>query len=88
MIFSKQLQNLESSEFAILYEESYIISLVQEILCLVLEEAFIKKSKILVYNLEDVPKPLRLRILEALKEKFKVSSIYIDYNKLFIDWSL
>ena len=88
MFFSNQLQHLESSEFSILYEQSYIISLVQEIICLVLEEAFIKKSKILVYKLQDVPETLHIKLLESLKEKFKISSIYIDDKDLFLDWSL
>lgn len=87
MLSSYDLQNLQSSDFSRLYQESYISSLVKQITCLCLEEAFIKNTKLFVYDLKDLVTEYHSLLLEMLKNEFKVSSIYIRDTRLFIDWS-
>jgi len=88
MICSNTLQTLEASSFSVMYAESYISSQVEHIICLLLETAFINKDRILTFDLSTVSSLYHQRILEKLKTRLSVSSVYIDYGKLFIDWSL
>ncbi len=88
MLNSKRLQNLESSEFSVMYAESYISSHVEQIICLVLEKSFIERSKILSFDLTTISSVHHRVLLEKLKMRLKVSSIYINHNKLIIDWSI
>ena len=88
MISSNILSTLESSSFSALYAESYISSQVEHIICLLLEYAFINKDKIFTFDLSSVSSLYHQRILEKLKTRLRISSVYTDYGKLFIDWSL
>jgi len=88
MIHSSQLQTLGSTSFLDLYEKSYISLHVEQILCLVLEKAFIDKSNILSFDLSNIASCHYTGILEALKIRLNVSSIYINHNTLYVDWSI
>jgi hypothetical protein len=88
MLNSSQLQNIEIPEFSVLYEESYISSHVEQIICLVLESAFVEKSKILRFDLSEISRYHHKSLIEKLKTRLRVSSIYISHNTLYIDWSL
>ena len=88
MIHSTQLQNLELPDFSVLYEESYIASHVEQIICLVLEKAFIEKSKILRFEIRNISACHHKTLVEKLRTRLRVSSIYIANNKLYVDWSI
>lgn len=88
MLNSNQLQTLETSEFSVLYEASFISSHVEQIICLVLEKAFLEKSKILKFDVSEID-PCHYRMLiEKLRLRLRVSSIYITHAKLYVDWSI
>jgi hypothetical protein len=42
----------------------------------------------LVYDVEHIAEIYHIPIVENLKTRFAVSSIYLDNKKLYIDWSL
>ncbi len=84
---SKTLQNLKIHEFSFLYWQSFINEEVEKIVQLVLKEAYIKAEKILIYEI-NFPKEYSTYIIEALKKRLQVSSIYIQCESLYIDWSL
>ena len=84
---SKKLQNLKLHEFSILYSQSFVNEEVEKIIQQVLKESFIKGKKILSYTIE-FPVEYNTYIIEALKKKLEVSSVYIQCGSLYIDWSL
>jgi hypothetical protein len=84
---SKKLQNLKLHEFCFLHWQSYINEEVEKIIQLILKEAYIKGGKILKYEIE-FPAEYNIYIIEALKKRLQVSSIYIQRRSLYIDWSL
>ena len=84
---SKKLKDLKIHEFSFLYWQSYINEQVEKIIQSVLKEAFIKNNKILSYTIE-FPPEYTTDIIEALKKRLQVSSIYIQHGSLYIDWSL
>jgi len=88
MIHSNQLHNLELPDFSVLYEESYIASHVEQIICLVLEKAYVEKSKILRFDIRDISDCHHKRLLDKLRTRLRVSSIYITNDKLYVDWSV
>ena len=88
MINSNQLQNLKVIDFSIMYSECYISSLVENIVCGVLETAFANKDKIFTFDLSKIHSSYYELLVEKLKTRFKVSSIYTAHTTLFIDWSL
>lgn len=88
MLRSNQLQTLSSSEFSVLYQNSYISSHVEQIICLVLETAFIEKSKLLKFDISDMDTCHYPMLLDKLRLRLRVSSIYISHGKLFINWSI
>ena len=84
---SKKLKGLKLHEFSFLYWQSYVNEEVEKIVQLVLKEAYIKAEKILMYEI-DFPREYNAYIIENLKKRLQVSSIYIQHGYLYIDWSL
>ena len=84
---SKRLKDLEFHEFSFLYWQSYVNEQIEKIVQLVLKESFIKGEKILMYEI-DFPKEYNSYIIESLKKRLQVSSIYIQHGYLYVDWSL
>jgi len=75
-------------DFLLLYGQCIINQETEIILGKVFEEQYIKKNKILVYNLSNIPELQHEPIKENLNKKLLVSSIYIQNKLLYIDWSL
>ena len=85
-ITSKDLIEMDTRHFAFLYNQSRLNLDVERVVLSVLEEQYLRKNRILVYKLEN---PLYGEALvERLKTRLSVSSIYIDKDKLYVDWSL
>ena len=88
MITSKQIQNLSVEDFCFLYSKCIINQETEKIIGKVFEEQCLMKNTILLYNLNNTSELYHIPILENLKTKLRVSSIYIQHNTLYIDWSL
>jgi hypothetical protein len=87
MITRHQLIYLDSPDFSSLYEEAYISSHVEQIICLVLEKAFIDKDTILKFDVSSISQTHHKTLLDKLRTRLKVSSMYITHKFLYIDWS-
>ena len=88
MITSQQLQDLTIAEFSFLYAQCKINQETELILGKVFEEQYINKKNILLHDIYNIPEIYHIAILESLKNKLLVSSIYIKNTTLYIDWSL
>ena len=88
MITSEQLQNLSNEGFMELYTDSIIKKETESIIQAILYEQFNYKKHILVYDINDISSPYLEKIIENLKDRLSVSSIYISHSRLYIDWSL
>ena len=88
MITSQQLQNLSVEEFSSLYRESIIQQYTELIIGKVLCEQMFNKKHLLVYEMSKVPVSFHTPILENLKTRLTVSSIYMITTFLYVDWSL
>lgn len=88
MITSQQLQSLSVEEFASLYRESIIQQYTELIIGKVLCEQMFNKKPLLVYEMSKVPVSFHTPILESLKTRFAVSSIYMIKTFLYVDWSV
>jgi hypothetical protein len=88
MLSSQQIQNLSLEDFSILYSQSRINQEAEKILRKLLEEQCLMKNKILLYNLSHISQIFYIPILENMKKRLVVSSIYIQNKILYIDWSL
>jgi len=88
MITSEQLQNLSVDEFMTLYTDSIIKKKTESIIQSVLYEQFNYKKSMLTYEINDNSSPYLEKIIENLKSRLSISSIYITDSRLFIDWSL
>jgi hypothetical protein len=85
-ITSKQLIEMDTGRFAFLYNQTRINLDVERIVLSVLEEQHLRRNRILVYRLEN---PHYNRdLIERLKTRLTVSSIYVKGDDLYIDWSL
>jgi hypothetical protein len=88
MITSQQLQNLTVDDFCFLYSQCIINEETEKVFKKVLEEQIVNKNKILVYYLSNISEIYHIPLLENIKKKLAVSSIYIQHRVLYIDWSL
>jgi len=88
MITSQQLQNLSVEEFASLYRESIIQQYTELIIGKALCEQMFNKKPLLVYEMSNVPYSFHTPILESLKTRLAVSSIYMIKTFLYVDWSV
>jgi len=88
MLTSLRLQNLNTDDFCALFMKSVVQRETEKIIEKVLYEQFVNKKQILVYDLNDVSILYRLPLIENLKKRFQVSSIYFDHDRIYIDWSL
>jgi hypothetical protein len=85
-ITSKDLIEMDTRKFAFLYNQSRLNLDLERVVLSVLEEQYLRKNRILVYKLEN---PLYGEALvEGLKTRLSVSSIYIAKDNLYVDWSL
>lgn len=85
---SQQIQRMDLAEFSLLYAQTRISCEVERIIGLILEEQYINKNKILSYYLEEISELYYKPLIDALKLRLSVSSIYIQGRLLYIDWSL
>lgn len=88
MITSQQIQNLTVEEFCFLYSQSIINEETEKIIKKVLEEQIVNKNNILVYYLSNISEIYHIPLLENIKKKLAISSVYIQHRVLYIDWSL
>ena len=85
-ITSKDLVEMDTRKFAFLYNQARISLDVERIVLSVLEEQYVRRNRILAYQLEN---PLYAEeIILRLRSRLTVSSIYLDRDNLYIDWSL
>jgi len=85
-ITSKDLITMDTCKFAFLYNQSRLSLDVERVVLSILEEQYLRKNRILVYKLEN---PLYgEQLVERLKTRLSVSSIYVDKEILYVDWSL
>lgn len=79
-------------EFAIRYAQTRINVEAETIVGLVLQEQYIKNRNILVYHLDGLPELYHVQLVEALRKRLSVSSMYLDRSRpvvsLIVDWSL
>jgi hypothetical protein len=85
-ITSKQLIEMDTGRFAFLYNQARLNLDVERIVLSVLEEQYLRRNRILVYKMEN-PQYNR-DLIERLKTRLTVSSIYVKDDDLYIDWSL
>jgi len=76
---------MDTRKFAFLYNQSRLNLDVERIVLSVLEEQYLRKNRILVYKLESADSH---DLVERLKGRLSVSSIYIEKDNLYVDWSL
>jgi len=88
MLTSENLQSLTAEDYDRLYKECIINAESEHIIGKVLYEQLHNKSHILKYELLHILPEYRKPIIVKLKQLLDVSSIYIEKNTLFIDWSL
>ena len=88
MITSQQIKNLSLEDFSILYSQCVIKQEIEKIIGKVFEEQYIKKNKILLYNLSHISELYHIPIRENIEKKLCVSSIYINNKTLYVDWSI
>ena len=88
MITSRQIQNLSIEDFSFLYTQSVINQETELILGKVFEEQYIKKNKILLYDLSVISELYHIPIMENLRKRLLVGSMYIQNKIIYIDWSL
>jgi len=88
MITSHMLQTLTLEEFCHFYRESIICQETELIIGKVVCEQFNNNQRILKYSLAHVSALYHVPIMDNLKTRLQVSSIYLDDKYLFIDWSL
>ena len=88
MTTSQQLKNLNLADFTLLYSQSIIQQETEKIIGLVLEEQYMKKNDILLYNVTNISELYVVPIVDLLKKKLLVSSIYLQNKSIYIDWSL
>jgi hypothetical protein len=88
MITSIKLQSLTTEEFCDFYRESVIQKVTEDIIEQVLYEQYYNKKQILKYNMGNIAVSYHIPIMNNLKTRFSVSSIYLINDELYIDWSL
>lgn len=88
MITSQQIQNLTLEDYCFLHDQSMIYQETEKIIGRVLEEQFLMKKNILLYTLHCISESYHIPILQSIKKRLLVSSIYIQNKILYIDWSL
>ena len=88
MITSQQIQNLSLEDYSFLQTQCILNQETEKIIGKVFEEQFLMKNKILLYTLHNISESYHIPILENIKKRLLVSSIYIQNKILYIDWSL
>jgi hypothetical protein len=92
MLSSAEIRGMTLEEFAIRYAQTRINVEAETITGLVLQEQYIKNRNILVYYLDGLPELYHVQLVEALRKRLSVSSIYLDHSRtvvaLIVDWSL
>jgi hypothetical protein len=88
MITSRMLQNLSADDFNLLYRESIIKQETENIIGIILCEQFYNNKNIIKHDMSKISNLYHTPIVENLKKRFLVSSIYLIEKYLFVDWSL
>jgi hypothetical protein len=88
MLTSRDIQNLSAKDFSFLYMQSIINKETEIILGAILYEEFTTKNKMLLYDLSVHAEWYHTPIMENIKKKVDVGSVYIQNKILVIDWSL
>jgi len=88
MITSADIRDLTLADFYLYHNDAIIGQEVEKIMGLVLEEAYLKQNKILLYDVSHLLEMYYDAILAKLRQKFSVSSIYLQNKTIYVDWSL
>jgi len=92
MLSSAEIRGMTLEEFTIRYTQTRINVEAETIVGLVLQEQYIKNRNMLVYPLDGIPELYHLHLVEALRKRLSVSSMYLDRSRtvvaLIVDWSL
>jgi len=72
--------------FSLLYAHSMITIEAEKVVAMILEENFMRNSKILRYPIS-LDHIYHYSLIESVKTKIRVTSIYIKDGALIVDWS-
>ena len=88
MITSEKIQNLSADDFYVLYSRAKINSEVETVMSLIYIEQHTNGNKIMAHDVNHLSDLYQKMLLEELGKRLSVSSMYVQSNKLFVDWSL
>ena len=88
MLTSYEIQNLNAAEYASLCFNAVIQQHTENIIIGILETQFRKGDRIFVYDASELSSSYYKPIVENLRKRLAVSSIYIDNKRIYVDWSL
>jgi hypothetical protein len=86
MITAQYLRDMDLATFSLIYAHSIINIEAEKVLALILEENYLRNSKTLRYTVS-LDHIYHFSLVEAIKLKIQLTSIYLKDGTLVIDWS-
>jgi hypothetical protein len=86
MISAQHLRDMDLATFSLIYAHSMINIEAEKVVALILEENYMRNSKILRYEIS-LDNIYHFSLVEAVKLKIQLTSIYVRDGALVIDWS-
>ena len=86
MITSQHLDGMDLPTFSLLYAHSIINIEAEKVVAMILEENYMRNNKILRYPIT-LDQVYHYSLVESVKLKIHVSSVYIKDGALIVDWS-
>jgi hypothetical protein len=86
MITAEHLKDMDLATFSLIYAHSIITIEAEKVVASILEENYMRNSKILRYPISLDP-IYHFSLIEAVKLKIQLTSIYLKDGTLVIDWS-
>lgn len=86
MITAEHLRDMDLATFSLIYAHSIITIEAEKVVASILEENYMRNSKILRYPIS-LDAIYHFSLIEAVKLKIQVKSIYLNDGTLVIDWS-
>jgi len=86
MITLQHLEGMDLPTFSLLYAHSIINIEAEKVVAMILEENYMRNNKILRYPIT-LDQVYHYSLVESVKLKIHVSSIYIKDGALIVDWS-
>jgi hypothetical protein len=86
MITFEHLEGMDLPTFSLLYAHSMINIEAEKVVAKILEENYMQNKKLLIYPIH-LDHIYHYSLIESVKLKVYVSSIYIKDGSLVVDWS-